>query len=347
MANIKESRNGTIWPYSRKTALACVPLIFLGFGIIFWYTHLHLGWPNGQSSNTVLLLVVCIAIVPVLLTAFDYLAGTRGKVDIKGISIDFSRALLIQSAIDLPPNMFQRGIPVSESSIMEIAKILDSAGEKRITRIDLKDGDEWWASRLLVLCAGAVRTGAPEAIVFVGQQKQTDEHFLGWADPTALLKALLASDSKFGYASVTYGGVYDRARKIAMQIAMFAPPPAVLKTLWTYPALGPDVTPYLQDQSKILKGEVAVERILLDELEHFNVEVQPDRLTIGRLEDLVGNLLCRESIDLDDEKEKQVRQILDCKETYIAAVKDGKFSALVERADAQRLVLRHLLEYLE
>ena len=56
-----------------------------------------------------------------------------------------------------------------------------------IIRVDIGGGDKWWASRLLVLAAGAVRTGLPGAIVFVGGNLDPNV-FLGWASPADTLE---------------------------------------------------------------------------------------------------------------------------------------------------------------
>jgi hypothetical protein len=47
--------------------------------------------------------------------------------------------------------------------------------------VDLKDGNAWWVTRLLAVCAAAIGVGSPRVIVFVGRRENRERIFLGWS----------------------------------------------------------------------------------------------------------------------------------------------------------------------
>lgn len=222
------------WPFGSKGALLAAPLIWLTLGASFVFSHRLFSWPNKESGNTILLLAVGIGLVPTLLSVFDYIASSRAAMDIKGIKIDFSQGEIKRITIELPPNLVQTGVAAADSAPMEITNMLNSLlspstfvvtslASNPIIRGDIGKGDKWWASRLLVLVAGAVRTGLPGAIVFVGDNLNPNI-FLGWASPAVALKALMEDTTLRGPSSLTYRDVYNRALSTTKVLALFSDP---------------------------------------------------------------------------------------------------------------------------
>src|SRR5262249_44900110 len=211
---------------------------------------------------------------------------------------------------------------------------LEAATENQVVRLDIKAGAAWWVTRLLALTAGAVRVRCPRAIVFVGEKENVQGAFLGWSTPPLLLKAILADTEPRGGKNVTYAAVYRTASVIAKQFATFGglgelpdlpfpPPPAKfpLPPGQPYPPLPSQTQRYLDDARYAKLGEAALEQILMDQLALYQLEDPPDRVTLGRLEELFAHCLYRETVDLDWPKEQQVTAFLSARADYVALVR--------------------------
>src|SRR5262249_21394626 len=154
----------------------------------------------------VILAVIAVGFVPILLSVIDMARGSRALVDLRGFRIDFSQTDVRRRSTELPANVGEPGQIVTSSSPTRIAAALGAAMTNQFVRLDIKDGDAWWVTRLFALSAGAVRMGVPKAIVFVGNREGGEGMFLGWAFPSSLLKALTSDNTKRGPSSVSYGG---------------------------------------------------------------------------------------------------------------------------------------------
>jgi hypothetical protein len=285
------------------------------------------------------------------LSILDYLAHSRGILDIKGVKLDFTQAVVARTTIELPANMGIPGAVVADSSPMQILQTMSDAIKNQIVQVDLKEGDEWWVTRLMVLCAGATRVGSPKAIVFVGTRSNSPGTFLGWCPPGIILDVLTADRELRGPANITYGSVYERTIRITQQLAIFTddgapPPPAPLGQPWTVPvALTPEVSRYLVNQQYTRLGAAALEQILMDQLGRYGLEALPDRLTLSRLEQLFAHCLYRDAIDTQSSKKKQTEVIVQSNAPYIAVVSAGSsYKALVPRVDIDRAVINELLQ---
>jgi hypothetical protein len=106
------------------------------------------------------------------------------------------------------------------------------------------------------------------------------------------------------------------------------------------------------DKSEYAKLEPGVsEQILMDQLALVtasggSLEQEPDRLTVGRLNDLFGHCLCRSEIDLEWPKDKQIARLLESTDPYIALVRNRRFESMLRREDGERLIIRELYEQL-
>jgi hypothetical protein len=222
--------------------------------------------------------------------------------------------------------------------------MLTSLASNPIIRVDIGKGDEWSASRLLVLAAGAVRSGLPGAIVFVGDHLNPNI-LLGWASPTVTLRALMEDATLRGPANLTYREVYHRAFRTAKLLALFSDPsPALPAGSWSVPQpLPADVQYYLQNPNYSSLGEAALEQILMDLIRQYGLENLPDQLTLRRIQELFAqHPVHTQLVDLGKAKERQIEAFLNSDAPYIALVRDGRYEGLAERAAVERLVPQQL-----
>jgi hypothetical protein len=345
-------QNNLLWPYGNKAAVLAVSFIWLGVALILFLTKMYLGWPDAESAKIAIPLAFAIGLLPLLLLILDYLAVRRGVLDVKGIKIDFSQTEITGAVVELPANIGQPGPLVSDSTPMEIVSTLKAATANEIVRLDIGDGHEWWVTRLFALSVGAVRAGSPKALVFVGQRPDIDNAFLGWAKPSALLQSLMPEH--IGIKDATYNDIYQRTVTITKQVATFADP-VNLTSVLPFPGAPPirwstslnlpvDITRYLNDPRYTALGDAALEQILMDQLALHNLESKPDHLTLGRLQTLFADCLHTNAVDSDAPKEKQIAVLLQSHAPYVALVRNGRYEALVDRADVERLIIRQLFE---
>src|SRR5262249_11631748 len=255
---------------------------------------------------------------------------------------------------------------VVDSTAMEIVAILEAATTNPIVRLDIKEGKAWWVTRLFALSVGAVRLGSPNVFVFIGVKQEAEGSFLGWAKPSALVRALVAENTRRGPKHVTYGMVYRRAERLTYQVATFLKPsgepqPEYAATAATTTAATPATTtattvdsglPAVSEISRYVyrdnsdphggrsgygaRGEAALEQILLDQLGAYKLEDEPDQLTLGRLDTLFAHCLYRDTVDLDWTKDRQLAAFLESSAAYVAVVRRGRYEGLVERAEIER-----------
>jgi hypothetical protein len=80
----------------------------------------------------------------------------------------------------------------------------------------------------------------------------------------------------------------------------------------------------------------------MDQLALYGLENPPDRLTLGRLNELLGHCLHLGVVDLDSPPEDQISAFLDSNAPYVATVRRHTYEGLVERAAVEHLILRNL-----
>ena len=344
---MSDSQN-TLWPYGSRVAFLAAPVIWLLVALLLAITHHFISLPRPEAGSTVLLVGAALGLIPLLLFLLNYLAESRGTLDIKGIKIDFSQAQISRVEIGLPDNIGVPGAIVVDSTPMQVVSTLEEATFNPIARIDIRDGSAWWVTRLMALSAGADRAGSPRVFVFTGMKENEEGAFLGWASPSAVLRAIRNDSTPRGPQSVTYGGLYTKSLRVAKQVAAFADPlqppaPIYANIPWTFPdKLPPDVLRYLTNPAYQQLGEAALEQVLMDQLALYSLENPPDRLTLGRLHDLFSHCLYQNVLDLDSPRDAQISASLDSTAPYFATVKNGMYQGLVERAEVERIILRNL-----
>lgn len=327
-----DGRQDRLWPYSKRAALLAVLLAWLAGAAAIVAANHYYGWPDAGAMKLVVPLAVLLGLLPLMLVLVDFAASSRAVIAIKGVNIDFSRQAPRESSFRLPDNIGIPGAVVVDSTPMKITEALEQATQNEVAVLDLKDGNAWWVTRLLALCAGAVRSGAPAAIAFLGTRENCPATYLGWAEPKAILQALLNDD-------IRYRDTYHHAESITAQLVAFEGN----RLLPASPALvlAGDVQRYAYSPEYVRLGKSAFEQVLMDQLK-LSHELQPDRLTLVRLRALLEHCLYCDRLDLAQPDDEQIGVMLRARGAYVALVREGRYLGLLNTADGQRLILQQL-----
>jgi hypothetical protein len=342
----KQTHIDTLWPFSKALAIVLAPVIWIIFAILVALLRQYTSWLGPELRTPLLYAGLALGLIPLVLVLLDFAASRRAVLDIKGVKIDFSQANLDPAeasarSFRLPDNIGISGAIVSDTSAMQIIGVLKQATANEVVIVDLKDGHAWWVTRLLALCAGAMQAGSPKVLAFLGLKHNLDGAYLGWAEPAAVLNALLADRPE-------YRDTYDRAVRITRQLALFA---------------DPDITPFgITPHANVARysgrrdyaelGDAALEQILMDLLAsplpgispaNRSLEDPPDRLTLHRFDDLFEPYLHTDAMDLNAPSEAQVKAFLDSQAAYVALVRSGKYESMLRRDVGERLILRELV----
>ena len=158
------------WPFDARWAFfASLILVPSLVALAVWLYR-----PKGPLATTLtfptLLLAVLLGLLPVALV----ILGGVTSVEAAGVKVAFvavhevvnTRGVITARSV-LDDNLGSRPGQVEDSDRVNIFESLKKAvGTPGGVEADLKEGDYWWDTRLLVLVAGAVRLGSPKAVVF-------------------------------------------------------------------------------------------------------------------------------------------------------------------------------------
>jgi hypothetical protein len=277
----------------------------------------------------------------------DPVARRGGAVRTPWASIDFGKGIEVEErpAVEIPTGLGFEGQALTDSSVAEVHKILNDARTNAIVRLDLGTGENWWMTRLFALCVGAIRTGAPELLAFVGRDSGVDHAFLGWIGPRDALRLLKAERVQFRLA-------FDRAESIGRYITTVAPivAPASPPPL---PPGDPQLAPFLAPATNYAQrpdfqglGEETSLRVLLDLLGHYEQQQAPlggERVTKAVLLSVFGSQLRRQKIDVDWPHERQLDEFFAATDDHVAIVQADRFLRIVHRSLLENALLRQLL----
>ena len=335
------------WPYQPKVSILSAIIILIGLLILSAILRSTIGWPSDGSTNTVLIGILFLSLLPLLLSILDVIIDRGGTIGYKDFKIDFSKVQkAAESHFIIPANIGMRGQPVADSGTSNILDTLKDATSTSTAVIDLEDGHAWWETRLLVLLAGAERLRKPEKIVFVAKNEGKDQCFQGWCNPSELLHCLLE-------VNPLYKESLAITRAAARQWELVEPleeiPPGNFRPIPAQPAwingMVSNNTSWMAFNQKGLPNELMAEQtlqnILGQKIENFTGSVH---ITIARLTELFQPVLIKQHVDESWPADKQRDTFFNTDSAWVALTNNGKYSALVSRISVMNEMLREMVK---
>lgn len=323
------------WPFGAKVAVLLTPallvLLLLAWGI--GRARLHF---DNAPAGWVLLGIAVLSIIPLLLVILEGVAASGGSVEVGTVKVALTSAAVSLRTPIVPSNATQqRGIPLQDSGSSQILEALKDSATSNVVIVDLEDGHAWWETRLLILCAGAVRLGRPHVIVFTAIQEGERDRFVGWGRPHDLRDRLLGSDGGYRRAEEEANGLAIAAR---LQHAASGPPTAPPVVVNMPPSkitivCGPDgaLNPFLDEQ------------LLADALGRRELETTRE-IDVDGLRSLFRPVLRTSQIDTTERDEDWFRSALLHDDEYVAITDGGRYVAMMSMVAIVNTVLRALTQ---
>jgi hypothetical protein len=249
--------------------------------------------------------------------------------------------------VAIPPNIGVPGRPITDTATEEILDTLRAATSADVVIVDLEQGRAWWETRLVVLIAGAMRLGRPEAIVFVATDGGVRGAFQGWGYPHDLLPLLLDANPQYAVS-------YYRARAAAQQWLQVEPEPVALSPLVAnVPAMPATVVHGMGarnwnmafDRRTGLPNPLALEQALADDLgREIEQAGLVEHVSLQRLETLFRPVLYRTQIDETRLPARQVDAFLDSTAPFVAVTRGGQYVRLLPRITGLNALVKALVE---
>lgn len=338
----KKDQAQKFWPYRPRTSFVVAIIIFLLSitGIIVLKTTID--WPKESSENVLLIAAILLSVFPVVLAVIDIVVERGGKVEYQGVKIDFSVDADEENTFgfQVPDNIANPGEPFSEKNIDEILEALEKSTTSDSIVIDLKHGNAWWDTRLLVLLAGAVRHGKPEKIVFTGAAKNgIEQAFISWGYPSDLLPNLLRQDTK-------YPLLYHRSLAAARQWDLAEPGDYEIQPsdLSYMESTATDHKKLATDSKTKMPNKLFAEQLfaylLSEEIEQKGGAKPIKPGSLGVIFDPI--FLKDKVIDTTWDSPRQLEALFDNDADYIAINKKGRYKGLVSRVSLLSEVVKEL-----
>jgi hypothetical protein len=335
------------WPFRPLLGLIAVPFVVVSLLVIVALVRATLGWPDKNADTVVLVGVLVVSLLPIVVAFLDLFIERGGVIEYRGVKIDLSPTKeRATPGLALAGNIGAPGVPMTDSSTLQILDALRAATHTEVVIIDLEDGKAWWETRLLVVLAGAVRLGRPDKIVFVAKDANIDRQFQGWSYATDLLPHLIAAHPQ-------YARSVDAAQGAARQWALVEPtsppdpsaPAAAVPTkpAWIQGGLAESHAWMAFDPTTGLPNELFAEQVLQSDLgQKIEAKGGPRNVTLARIEELFRPVLVRQSIDLGWPSERQLETFLGLDAAFVALTRNGEYSAIASRAVLANEVLKSL-----
>ena len=345
---MKES-DRKFWPYKPKTSIILAVVLLIVLILITAILRSTIGWPPEASTNTILIGILLLSLLPILLAILDVIIDKGGSIGYKDFKIDFGKVQ--QSGISgftIPANIGVPGAAVTDSGTSNILEILRQATSTGIVIVDLEDGHAWWETRLLVLVSGAERLRKPDKIVFVANEEGKQRVFQGWAEPEDLLQQLLNENQQ-------YLRSFYNARAAAKQWELYGPlemiPPNTyyqvpLPPLWVQNRIATNHSWMAFSTQTGIPNELLSEQYLQNELGN-EIEQMPGgskHINIVRLNEIFKPVLIKQAIDMTWANEKQTNAFFASDANFIAITENGRYSALVSKEQLLNQALRNIFE---
>ncbi|OQY99738.1 MAG: hypothetical protein B6D35_08685 [Candidatus Brocadia sp. UTAMX2] len=336
-----------LWPFGPRTIIISAIAILLGLVLIYVALRVTLKLPSQENERMILIGMFLFGLLPIVLALVDVFIERGGVIEYRGVKIDFSQ---IQkwggSEITVSDNMGLPNQPVNSSSMPDILKTLRESMGCDVVIIDLKDGEVWRETLLLVLLAGAVRLKKPEKVVFIGKDSGIDKYFQGWSHPHELLPRLLKFHPQY-QRSFHAAQAAARKRELVEPVNPVNPSnpgstPPIPDWMNTGLVVVHNVNSFDKDG---LPEEMLAERLLAYDL-WSNVESKEGskRVSLVRLEELFRPVLYKESIDESWKPEHQMEKFFEINSDYFAVTQNGTYSKLVSRLTVLNTITQTLVE---
>jgi hypothetical protein len=341
--------NRKLWPFSTKSSLlvAITTLVVLLLGSAILRSTIDI--PFDISTNTVLIGIVFLSLLPVVLAILDVIIDRGGSIGYGDFKLDFSKVQQLGAVgFAIPANIGERGVPVSDSATTSILQTMQVAVTCGIVVIDLEDGHAWWETRLLVLLAGAERLRKPDKIVFVAKEGGKEQIFQGWANPDELLQCLIQSDIQYK-RSLTISRAAARQWELVEPLEPILPNKqgaTPLQPSWMSGEIAKTHQWMAYNYQTGLPNEMLAEQILQDELGK-KIEQSPKgakHISIERLNELFRPCLIKKSIDQSANVEQQRTAFFDNTQLWIALTNNGQYSAIISRMAILNEILKPLVD---
>lgn len=362
-----------LWPYGPVSALAAAPVLWLAVAVAFWVAQRLFGVTAPSDNASWVLIGAALGLIPLALLLVDFVAERGANVTTPWLSVDFGASLApsgaaVHETVTLWNNLELAETQPTDSGVQPIDTAIRTAIDAEIVCIDLRDGNAWWVTRLLALCAALVDVESPKAVVFVADRDGRNRVFIGWATPGAIVKGIVDANPE-------YRRRLSVARRIVDQLTLFGDSGEALPQLDMNAlrrqlkraagggaerlslAYAPEVATWrgggqYGQPLAVLLARVRVQLLrsgrtggaVVDPDDMLNnLELPPDRLTIGRLTDLFAGALSSTVVDRHWSNERQIATFLESHRPYVAVVDRDIYLGLLSAAVGERIVLRALL----
>ena len=190
-------------------------LVIVGFGVL----SATIGWPDKQSWGLVIFAALALALLPILSPLLNFLRESRAIIDIHGVKLDFSGAPRLLGTEPRRANLDEQpGVAVTDSNAASIADATATAAESEIVVVNLGTGRSWYPSRLFALAAAVEQHGSTKVIVLLAQRGGVDRQFVGWLQPSGVVRAMIQHDSGYFLA-------LNRAKAMLRHLQLYADVP--------------------------------------------------------------------------------------------------------------------------
>lgn len=323
------------WPYKPKLSIILAIVLSVVLLILIGVLRSTSQWPPIAYTNTVLMVVLGLSLLPVLLAILDVIIDRGGSIGYGDFKINFGAVQNMGPGFRIPPNIGLAGQSVTDSGTQNILVHLERATSCGIVIVDLEDGHAWWETRLLVLVSGAERLGRPDKIVFVATEGGKNQCFQGWAPPAELFHQLINENTQYKRSVFA-------SRAAANQWQLMGPLQPTLPPNTFYQV--PPPPPWMQGALAInhawmafstdtgLPNELHAEQLLQHDLgENIEKNEGSKHVSTTRLNELFGAVLIKSTIDTRWPNDKQMTEFFSSDAPYIIITEDGRYKAIVSR----------------
>jgi hypothetical protein len=320
-----------LYPDLRDTAAAAA--LFAGMLAVFAALGAVTGYPKGNEWQFAIIAALCVGAIPLIFRVLSFLQHTRSSLDIKGIKIDFGKAVTVP-AVQLAENVVDKNQLVTDSGTQAVVAVARQAHRSPVVVVDLQNGDAWYKTRLFALAAPALEFGYPRVIVFLATLNGTPCSFLGFAEATAVANAIM-KDAPYELA---FRAALDKYHQLSALAKQALRPPNL--------ALQADVDREAND----FEGRPSLMAIMIHQTIGLEPAPpiqppigQPPWINAIEVQQLLGSELHTDKIEDRKKDPDAIARFLSSKADYIAVVRDHQFVGLVPALRVLREILNTLI----